>query len=175
MKLYVANATKKIVDFAYRTSVGGGLRNQHIPIGGQVQLSGELSQAEITYIITSYEKYGIVDATKVDQVSSLVGMCYSIDKPVNNVKIEKLIVNNIEELVALGQRIRQESAITTSTMLETALDEAGGEYAPNVNKFEMSVVEENADSSSDYDPIAEGTRVEREPGQQSQRHKRRRR
>lgn len=172
VKLFVANATKKTIDFVYRTSIGGAIRSQHIPIGGQVQLSGELAEAEIAYVIESYEKYGIIDASKVNQVQTLVGLCYSVGKPVTNVAIEKLIVNNIEELVALGQRIRQECAITTSDMLNNALDEAGGEYAPNVNKFEMSVVEQDG-GDIDYTPISEGTRVERDPN--AQRHGKQRR
>ncbi len=167
MKMFVANATKQNVNFLYRIPEQQGVRVQEIAIGAQVQLSGDLDRVAIDYIIEQHSRYGLIPADSVDRTRDFTGMCYSIDKPVDVGKIEKLIHYNVEKLVEQGKKIRQEAALSTSNALDYALDDAGGGSAPGVNKFEMSVVEENHDDRDDLPAIAEGVRVTRDEGQQS--------
>ncbi len=176
MKMFVANSTKQTVDFLYRVPEAAGLRSQSIPIGGQVQISGDLTREAIDYIINQHAKYGMVEAAEVSRVRDFSGLCYSIDKPVQPVKIEDLIRHNTGKLVEMGKKIRQEAAISANNSLEAGMDEAGGPAAPGVNKFEMSVVEENHDDRDEMPAIAEGIRISRaaheEPAQRTQRRKR---
>jgi hypothetical protein len=168
MKMYVANATKLNVDFLYRVPGQTGLRNQHVPIGGQVALSGDLTGEEIDAIVEQHARYGMVAVDAIDQSVEFSGTCYSIDKPIHMAKIEKLMRHNSEELVKRGRKIRQEAALSSSNSLEANLDDAAGQDAPGVNKFEMSVVEENHDDRDENPAIAEGVRVTRAGGEKTQ-------
>ena len=176
MKMFVANSTKQTVDFLYRVPESAGLRTQNIPIGGQIQISGDLTREAIDYIVSQHAKYGLVEVAEISRVRDFSGLCYSIDKPVQPAKIEDLIRHNTGKLVEMGKKIRQEAAISASNALEAGMDEAGGSAAPGVNKFEMSVVEENHDDRDEMPAIAEGIRVARtqqeEPAPRIQRRKR---
>jgi hypothetical protein len=159
MRLYVANATKQNVDFLYRVPERQSWLQQRIPIGGQVQVTGELSRDVIDYIIQQHVKYGIVSADEVDRTREFTGLCYSVDKPVQMAKIEKLIRHNTDELVKLGKQIRQESAVASSVSLEGEIDQSGRNEV--LRNFEASIVEENHDDRDEGPAIAEGIRVNR--------------
>lgn len=176
MKMFIANATKQEFTLMYRVPESTGLRSQLVPIGGQIQVSGDLTQEAIDSIIQQQAKYALIDAAEASRVRDFSGYCYSIGKPVSMNKIEDLIRHNTDKLVEIGKKIRQEAAISANNALEAGMDEAGGPAAPGVNKFEMSVVEENHDDRDEMPAIAEGIRVSRaaheEPAQRTQRRKR---
>lgn len=160
MDMFVANATKMEYDFVYRVPESSGLRSQKIPVGGQVKLSGNLSVADIDSIIEQQSRYGMIAADAIDRSKDFSGLCYSVDKPVQSPKIERLMHHNTRELVKMGQKIRQEAAISSSNVLENQLDESGRPEA--LRNFEMSVVEENHDDRDENPAIAEGIRVRRD-------------
>jgi hypothetical protein len=176
MKMFVANATKQVVNFMYRVPETLSLRSQDIAIGSQVQLSGDLDQAAIDYVIEQHARYGMVAADEVNRAREFTGLCYSIDKPVKMEKIETLIYHNVDKLVEFGKQMRQEAALSAGGTLDQALDDADApsDAIPKVRNFEMSVVEENHDDRDERPAVAEGIRVTRDEGQQPQRQRRRR-
>lgn len=159
MKMYIANATKQVADFIYRVPETQSLRTQSIPIGGQVQLSGELDRTAIDYIIEQHTRYGLVPADEIDRTREFSGLCYSIDAPVKVPKITSLIHHNVEQLIARGRQTREESAVASNNFLENEINESG---RPEVlRNFEASVVEENHDERDERPAVAEGVRVSR--------------
>jgi hypothetical protein len=173
MKLYIGNATKQIFNFLYRVPEATGVRSQEIQIGAQVQVSGELSMEAVEMIIDQHIRYGLVDASKIDQAREFSGLCYSVDKPINIRSIEKLMEHNTDELIKLGKKIRQEAAISGNNALENELNES--DRPEKLRNFEMSIVEENHDDRDEMPAIAEGFRVVPDEGEQRQGRGRRRR
>jgi hypothetical protein len=157
--MYVSNTTKQNVSFLYRVPESSGVRNQEIPVGSQVALSGDLSREAIDYIIDQHAKYGMVEVSEIDRIKEFSGLCYSIDKPVPVGKIERLIHHNTGKLIELGKKIRQEAAMSGNSVLENDLDESG--RPERLRNFEMSIVEENHDDRDETPAIAEGVRVSR--------------
>lgn len=151
MKLYVANGTAQYQDFLYRMPEQPMPRMQRIGIGEQIQISGDLSRLEIDNIVNQHTRYGLVEEVEVDRTKPFVGMCYSIDKPVKLDSISQMVGHNREVLEDRGRVIRQESAIATSSVLETE--------TPGLQALEMSVTEVMKDGSTPS--ISEGTRVTR--------------
>jgi hypothetical protein len=161
-KLFVGNATKQKYEFAYRVPEQTGLRVQPVPIGQQVQVTGDLSTVEIDAILEQHRVYGIVNVADINRSKAFAGICYSIDKPISVSKLMEAIDHNTQALVERGREMRKELAIANNEMLEGALSEAG--RPERLRNFEMSVVEENHDERDETDPIAEGVRVQRQEG-----------
>lgn len=161
---YVANVTKQICQFAYRTPERNGLVIQPIPIGGQIQISPkgtmstDLSTPEIDAIIDQHRKYGFISADDIDSdKSQFRGICYSIGKPISFDKLHKAMQRNEDVLEELGKTIRKEAALAVNNQIENTV---GG----NLKQLEMSVVEEEPRGgySDDHKPIGEGVRIIRE-------------
>ena len=159
-RMFVANATKQNVDFVYRLPESTNLRSQTIPIGRQVPLAGDLTKPEIDAIIAQYSKYGLIEASTIDQSRTFHGLCYSIDKPVPSTKMRRLLDQNMAVLKARGKQMREEAAVNESLNLENMLTEGG--RTEELRNFEMSVVVEDRDEADTSPEIAEGVRVTRD-------------
>ena len=163
MELYVANVTKQIVQFAFRSPERFGLVIQTIPIGGQVKISpkgshSDLSTPEIDSILDQHRKYGLISVDELDtNKASFHGMCYSIGKPISFDRIHKAMQRNEDTLEELGKQIRKEAALAVNNHIES---QVGG----NLKQLEMSVVEEEPRGgySDDHKPIGEGVRIIRD-------------
>lgn len=162
MKLFIANATRQNYDFVYRVPEVVGLRSQFIPMGGQIEVSGDLNQPQIDDIIKQYEKYGLVPIDEVGRVRRFSGLCYSVGKQIRPDAIERLMRHNNQALVERGRKIREETAVAQNNALENMIEESG--RPETLSRFEMSVVEENPDEREESEPIAEGIRVTRQGG-----------
>lgn len=157
MKMYVANATKQKIDFAYRLPEINGARVQQIPIGGQIQLTGELNQLQVDSIIEQFGKYGMISVDEVDRSKAFTGLCYSIDKFVPVSKIMQAVRVNESVLQERGQLIRKESAIAENNRIEQIMQESG--IPGELRKLELTVQEEKA--RDDGDQFSEGVKVTR--------------
>ena len=172
MRLYVANATKQNFDFMYRLPEVTGIRMQTIPIGGQVQITGELTTPQVDSIIAQHTKYGMVAVDEIDRSRNFTGLCYSIDKPVPVAKIMTAVRLNTNVLQERGRRMRQEAAVAENNRIEQTLIE--NDIPGTLNKLEVSVVEEK--DRTDGEPmVAEGVRVTRNEPENEQAPPRRRR
>lgn len=116
MKLFVANTTKQRHDFTYRKPETGRLVYHPINAGTQaVVLDG--TAAEIDVIIQQHARYGLIDATKIDQNRVHIGRCYSLDKPVPSSVIENAMRDNDDHLNRSAHERRQASVIATNNSL----------------------------------------------------------
>lgn len=159
MLLYIANSTKQHQDFIYRLP-GKGPRMQPIPIGGQIQVTGDLTADEIDQVIAQHAKYGLIPVDEVDRNKTFNGMCYSVGKSITMDKIDRAIRHNTNVLIERGKVIRQHAAIAEHNTLENRLVES--ERPEALRNLEMSVIEENHDPRSETPAISEGFRVNRD-------------
>lgn len=160
MRIFVGNATKQVLTFSYRPP-GKGVRSQSVPIGGQIQLSGDLTTEEVDCVISQNERYGLVDVKEIDRTKAFIGICYSLDKEISLSYLQRAFDQNHRVLVERGKEIRTNAAIAVNQGLEAELAEnqLGG-----LSQLEMSVVEQDSPSrSNDAGPmVAEGVRVSRD-------------
>lgn len=152
MKLYVANCTNQVQDFIYRLPETASSRQQRIEIGGQIQISGTLSKMDIDAVIEQHTKYGMVSVDEIDRTRQFIGICYSVDKPVDLKYVARAFDINKYVLDERGKTIRQEAAIAVSNSVE--------EQGAGLTALDMSVVEEQTPKNPDP-KIAEGVRVSR--------------
>lgn len=154
MKMFIANGTHQNIDFQYRLPEHKSYRQQSIPIGGQIQISGDLSSKDIDAIAEHHAIYGMIPANQLSGAKDfLVPYVYSIGDPVSQEVITALIVQNREFSMVQGVKQRQEAAITVNQQVE--------DYMPgHLKNLEMTVEEL---PSKDRDPVInEGVRVTRD-------------
>jgi hypothetical protein len=161
MYLYVANATKQILQFTYRIPERRAPITQPVQIGGQTRLSIDLSQPDIDAILEHWGRYGLIPVSELDRVKEFQGYLYAIGKPISGAVIKKAAVIREAVLLRQGHAQREEAAIE---MVNTIERQPGVTPA---NQYEVSVVEE--EPRGGYDPnqthVAEGFRITRErPG-----------
>lgn len=159
MKLYIANCSKQNQEFVYRVIETSGARVQQIPIGGQVQLTGELSAPQIDSIVRHHATYGLLRHDEIDRSREFVGLVYCVDRPVTAAMIERVNRHNTNILEARGKVIRQNTAVAQNQQLETSLLEA--DRQETLKAMDVTIVEEKPDPRSETAPIAEGIRVSR--------------
>lgn len=162
MKMYVANCTQQVQDFAYRIPGTNGTRRQEIKIGGQILIAGHetLGRPEIDAIVAQHARYGMIAVEDIDRTKPFAGLCYSVDKPVPVEKLRRVLVHNTEVLVERGRTIRQETAVAMNSALA---ESAAG--APS--ELEVQVEEVPAKGSAeDVEPLKETVLVstEQDPG-----------
>jgi hypothetical protein len=158
MKMYIANGTHQNLDFQYRLPEYRSYRQQNIPIGGQIKISGELSPKDIQCIADQHSIYGMVHAKELGNFKGFMIPCvYSIDEPVPAEIMAELIVKNREYNTQLGIKQRKEAAITVNSMIEDQFPE---NMRSNLKNLEMSVEEL---PSKDHDAtFYEGVRITRD-------------
>lgn len=160
MKLYVANCTAQVHDFTYRMLETDSVRRQRIEMFAQVQITGDLNQLEVDYIVKQYAVYGLVRVDEIDRTKPFIGMCWQVDKPIAVEKIRRALEHNKLVLDEMGRKFRQEAAIATNNRLQSGLvDGNGNPIGPQLTALEMSVQEEREGQIGDHVPIAEGVRV----------------
>lgn len=159
MHLYIGNASRQNVAFMYRVLESTGIRTQHIPIGSQVKISGDLSSDEIEYIVGQHRKYGLTPADEIDRKREFVGTVYSVGKPIPYNKIMDAMNRNIFVLVERGKQIRQEAAIAEAVKIENDLVQTG--RPESLSSFEATIVEENPGGRNAGPAMSEGLRVTR--------------
>jgi hypothetical protein len=135
MDMYIANATKHAVEFAYRLPERSGVITQRVPIGGQVKLSGDLSTTDIDAVVKQYSKYGLIKADDIDiSKGAFTGLCYSVGRAVHVDKIRRAMERNEDVLEELGQQMRKEAAVAANNQIE-------GDTGSPLKTLDMSVRE----------------------------------
>jgi hypothetical protein len=154
--------SKQIQQFGYRVPERPGTIYQTIPIGGQVRISPngaqkDLSTPEIDAILGQHATYGIVCVDDIDNKQNpFSGLCYSIGKAISPEKLRRAMLKKEEALSKFGKQIRQEAALAVNSQIE-------GQVGP-LHQLEMSFeeIEPRGGYSDDVDHIAEGVRVTRQ-------------
>jgi hypothetical protein len=155
--------SKQICQFAYRFPERPGIIYQMIPIGGQIRVSPNgtqvnLSTLEIDAVINQHHVYGIVSVDDIDRLRGpFDGICYSIGKPITVEKLRRAMVRKDDSLKEFGKTMRQEAALAVNSQIEEQIGSP-------LRELEMSFQEEEPKGgySDTTDHVAEGVRVTRE-------------
>lgn len=159
MKLYVANATRQVLEFHARIPEIKRTVVQRIPPGSQQQIAGDLNQPQIDAIVAQHAKYGMIPVDEIDRTRDFIGICYSVDKVILVTKIQRAMQVNNAVLTERGKKIRQDAAIVSHQAIENSLKESG--RPETLAETESTILEDNHDDRSDSAPIAEGIVVAR--------------
>lgn len=163
-KLYVANCTQQIQQFAYHLPEGTRAITQEIPIGGQILIGGRaLPQTAVDAVLEAHQKYGLVSVAEAHRVYPFHGLTYSIDKPVGLNDLYQLVERRKGVLVDRGRETRQTAAVATHEFIENQMFR---EQVPGrLDNLETSVEEVARDQRDETPEVSEGTRVRRDPNQ----------
>jgi hypothetical protein len=156
-RLYIGNATRQMHDFHYCLAKGVAVRSLAIPAGTQARVPGELTPAQVDYILTKQAKYGIVGVDEIDRTRGFQGLCYSIGKPIASMRLTLLMGRNFDDLVRQGRKIREESAVAQSNLLERTLLE--NDRPERLTEMALTIQQERQDAGNDVPQFSEGFRV----------------
>jgi hypothetical protein len=157
MKLFIANCTKQTQVVMYRVPEHPTPRQQHIGIGQQIQIAGDLNQPQIDSIIAQLSRYGLVRADEVDGRKPFVGLTYSVEKPVKVDRQVNAIEHNDEVLTERGHEIRKNAAVAINNGLE---ENVAGRATLKNTEIEIEELPTKDGSGGDF---SEALRVQREP------------
>ena len=153
MKIFIANCTKQDNLFAYRIPETAGVKTQAIRMGSQAQIPGELNHIQVEGIIEQHRIYGLVTVEEFERMKVFVPFVASIDRPVKEETIRRVMALNTGVLVKRGQDMRREAALAVNAVIEQG--------STAIETLEMSVEEEHQGSFTDRDAMSEGVRVSR--------------
>ena len=157
MKVYIANCTDQVHDFAYRLPempIGRPAIRQQIHPRSQVKLSGDLNTPDIEAVVRQHARYGLAAVDEVATTDHLINLVYSIDRPISEETIRYVIGRNEVVLRSLGHRLRQEAAIAVNNQLDEAAP------AAKLKAVELTVQEEETRSNPEPS-FAETIKVDR--------------
>lgn len=151
MKVYVANTTRQVQDFVWRSIGGRAPHRMAIDVGQQVQLPGEWQPEDIEYLEQQHRRYGLVPVGEIDRTKDFIGVCYSVDRPIPVEKIRRALASNQEVLEERGRVLRQHAAVAVAQQVQQAHPAAG------LTSLEMTIQEEVKDGGAPA--VNEGIRV----------------
>jgi hypothetical protein len=127
-KLYVANLTSQEHNFHYRMPAEEGwsrrVQVQTIAPGGQQQIHAEAPIQVIEAIIDQHRQYGLIEASEVHKYKGFVGICFSIDKPMDMDLLHLGVDHNQGALFDEAARNRARWARDVDRIFEDTLIEA---------------------------------------------------
>jgi len=154
MRLFIANATKQIQQFWYTSRLANGTLKQvrqDIMEGSQIQIqwdgSGVMQPEDIEFVLEQHAIYGLVSAADIDRTKPFAGLCYSIDKPVPAMKIQKLMIHNQEILEERAEDTLKSTALANSQLLESNVERMARDArrpVPAIGDLEISITEESS-------------------------------
>lgn len=127
-RLYVANLGRQAHEFHYRVPAEIGFSRQtqirRIEPGTQQQIHGEAPMAVLEAIIEQHRLYGLIEAAEVTKTPGFVGLCFSIDSPVNLDQMHYAMDHNQGVLFDRGVQTLKETAVAVDRAFENNLIEA---------------------------------------------------
>jgi hypothetical protein len=117
--VYVANTSLHHHELRFALERGGKVYRQRIPIGGQIRvLDRSLTAEELGFFIARQERYGTRNVREMGAESKYVGLCYSVDRPVQLNAIKGNLEHNAEVLDEQRDRRLEQSTVAIANMLE---------------------------------------------------------
>jgi hypothetical protein len=159
MDVFIGNATKQLLQFAYRVAERKGPIVQIVPVLSQIKLSWDFTPHDVDALFEHWSQYGLVDVTEMHSVrEGFEGYLASVGKPI---AVDNLVLaheKHNEVLDQHGQEIREQAAI----VIEEEVHKQSG-MPPNT--FEISVAEEIPEHgfTDSNKHVAEGFRLQRGP------------
>lgn len=166
--VYVANTSIQNHLLMFTLGVGSKMYEQNIPMGTQVLLLGrDLTQEELAFFLARKEPYGYRNVKDLKGEKGFVGICYSIDVPVNLDYFKSNFEHN-EAVLTDAQEVRQrDSAVAISSRLSKVSE------ATPLRSSSVEVIEEG-DAPSGRKQVAKGVEVVAPDGNSRNREQRRR-
>jgi len=119
--LYVANTTKQHHMFLYRIPGEAGIRQQHIPSGNQARIYNNTDLDTIWQIVKQHEAYGLVPENEVPVTKEFIGLCFSIDKPIDIDRLLHAFDHNNQVMDEVAAERRETMSATIASELENTL------------------------------------------------------
>lgn len=151
MKVYVANTTRQVQDFVWRSLGGKAPHRMQIDVGQQVQLPGEWQPEDVDYLEAQHRRYGLVPVGEIDRRKDFIGLCYSVNTPIPVEKIRRALDVNSAVLDERGRILRQHAAVSVAEQVRQAFPDSG------LQAIEMVVQEDVKDGGAPK--VNEGIRV----------------
>jgi hypothetical protein len=161
-KLYVANATSQVWEFAYWLPESTRHYTQTINLGAQVQVPGpgrDLSSVAIESILKQHRVYGLVSVDEALRGAHFWGLAYSIDRPVPFEKMQRLVNRHRAVLNERGEEARRNAAIATNEYVEQMLFER--QMPHQLTQLDVSVEEMSRPEQFEGPETSQGFRVVR--------------
>jgi hypothetical protein len=149
-KLYIANCTKHVQMFMYAVPEEKGHRTQRIEMGGQILIYQDAALDTIKYIIGQHEQYGLISSNEVPRTKTFIGLCYSIDRPVDIDRVLTAAEQNDDVLVRRGQEIRRDTAAIFANRLT--------EDVGDLERARIDITEAPLDANN-KSSVSEGSRL----------------
>ncbi len=186
--VHVANTTQQYRVLSYKLPENPKVMEQTIPPGGQVMLRGRpggFGSEDVKAFVEQTEKYGLILSDEVGKRPGMIGLVYSLDRPIRREKLIQQIRQNEAVMIARGKEARSAAAIASNQRIDDQLSEMTGNNVMQNLTFEVEqktasrVVNEgysNVDLArqlSESPTIAEGIRVDAEAATPARRGRRR--
>jgi hypothetical protein len=157
--VYIGNATKQALQFAYRLPERKAPITQHVPVGGQKRLTEDMSQLDIDAIFEQWGKYGLTKVEELDsRRGSFDGYLISVGKPMTQDKMQRAAKYREAVLDARGRKTREEAALAMINTIERESNTIAKNYEVSVAEIEPSTGFTNPDDHH----VAEGWRADRD-------------
>jgi hypothetical protein len=158
--VYIGNATKQVLQFAYRVAERRGPIVQTIERLSQEKLSWDMTPHDIDRLLEHCAMYGFVNVSEMEQVKGdFEGYVISVGRPIPSTKLVNAYEKRQTMLEERGKVIREQAAVVIDEMVS-----AESHMPPNT--FEISVAEiepERGFENPEAKHIAEGFRIQRGP------------
>jgi hypothetical protein len=166
MKLFLANTTKQHHQFYYRPPDWLQPKTVDIPAGTQMQIGGDMSSDQISFILKQHAPYGLTAAKDLQRTAGYIGLVYSVDTPVKLEEFLSTFERNDHEINANAVEKRETAAAAIADGTSAAL-------GIPVQRVEVELVEESAKGgvttiAEGHEVVAEGV-APRHPGRKGRR------
>lgn len=165
--MFVANASKQVQDFQFRTAKGQGIK---IPIepGGQVRVPGDLTVADIEAIVRHHAKFGMRAVSELARSNEIVPLIFTTERPMARTIIASQVVRNQALMEGRGHELRKAAGI----FIHKQLEQGAAEADTKLHEVEVSVEEldtKDVKARDDHTEVNEILRITRheEPQERS--------
>ena len=141
MQLYVTNVSSQNHVFTAMVPEKGRV-TVTIPIGRQKPIGRNLNTPQIESILTHYGRYGMVSADEALKDERVVPLVYSLDTPIKQPVIERLMRQNQGLLIKKGQEARRRMAVAINNELDKHIQKMNQEgLGANLEQTEILIDE----------------------------------
>jgi hypothetical protein len=139
--LFICNLSKQHHQFLYRVAENQNALTETIPMGGQVQIPGDLTPEQIEGIVSHHRPYGLKSVAEARKIKGFTGLIYDIGKPVD--LREPAFVNEVsgQNDATLNERSAQRRVDTTAA-ISKSLEEIGAQTRQPLQHTEVEVMED---------------------------------
>ena len=142
-QLFVANLKRQVEHFTFR--LPGAEKVQQYPIqpASQLKIPLALTDEQIDSIVQQKAMYGMVPAKAVIKSPFFHGICFSLDKPVTNVEIDRGFEHNDEALMKEAEDQRVTATAATAAQMEEQTNGTLREFRQEIMEIPAAGADQN--------------------------------